>query len=248
MEAAFEAMRMAPTSPQADDRRPSASPARRRAAAPGLVRLPRRTCCDGPRSQPRLPGTRVCLAVVFLSGHPGDVTARRATSPAASRLSTSCMTTGVKLVASRQTRRRPRCTAGPNAQEFPRTVSRLAEMRTSNTSLLHASDGASGRPGSRLTTNATPTPRRMPCPTSSRAYRTFEERTGRRGQLCRHDDRRARPRRRDYPDPQLLDDQLQRTRCRTTAVARSCGIDRRRHRHGRHRRASATRGSRRATR
>ena len=49
----------------------------------------------------------------------------------------------VKLIASAAAHAPALYVAGPNAQEFPRTVSRLTEMRTHDyMALAHAADGA----------------------------------------------------------------------------------------------------------
>ncbi|MEO6566222.1 MAG: cell division protein ZapE [Casimicrobiaceae bacterium] len=86
--------------------------------------------CDGPRSQRDYLELAQRFAVVFLSDVPvlgpqqGDL-ARRFTW-----LVDILYDHGVKLVASAAAPAAELYLAGPNAQEFPRTVSRLAEMRT----------------------------------------------------------------------------------------------------------------------
>ncbi len=88
------------------------------------------TLCDGPRSQRDYLELAQRFAVVFLSGVPvmgpqqGDL-ARRFTW-----LVDILYDHGVKLVVSAAAPAEQLYPAGPNAQEFPRTVSRLAEMRT----------------------------------------------------------------------------------------------------------------------
>jgi len=88
------------------------------------------TLCDGPRSQRDYLELAQRFAVVFLSGLPvmgpeqGDL-ARRFTW-----LVDILYDHGVKLVVSAAAPAEQLYPAGPNAQEFPRTVSRLTEMRT----------------------------------------------------------------------------------------------------------------------
>ncbi len=88
------------------------------------------TLCDGPRSQRDYLELAQRFAVVFLSDVPvmgleqGDV-ARRFTW-----LVDILYDHGVKLVVSAAAAAELLYRAGPNAHEFPRTVSRLAEMRT----------------------------------------------------------------------------------------------------------------------
>ncbi len=88
------------------------------------------TLCDGPRSQRDYLELAQRFAVVFLSDIPvmgpqqGDL-ARRFTW-----LVDILYDHGVKLVVSAAAPAEQLYLAGPNAQEFPRTVSRLAEMRT----------------------------------------------------------------------------------------------------------------------
>ena len=99
--------------------------------------------CDGPRSQRDYLELAQRFAVLFLSDIPvltaaqGDV-ARRFTW-----LVDILYDHRVKLVASAAAPAAALYAAGPNAQEFPRTVSRLAEMRTHEyMALPHASAGA----------------------------------------------------------------------------------------------------------
>lgn len=88
------------------------------------------TLCDGPRSQRDYLELAQRFAVMFVSGVPvmgreqGDL-ARRFTW-----LVDILYDHGVKLVISAAAPAGQLYTAGPNAQEFPRTVSRIAEMRT----------------------------------------------------------------------------------------------------------------------
>jgi len=88
------------------------------------------TLCDGPRSQRDYLELAQRFAVVFVSAIPvmgpqqGDL-ARRFTW-----LIDILYDLGVKLVVSAAAPAEQLYPAGPNAQEFPRTVSRLVEMRT----------------------------------------------------------------------------------------------------------------------
>ncbi|MEP7329030.1 MAG: cell division protein ZapE [Betaproteobacteria bacterium] len=88
------------------------------------------TLCDGPRSQRDYLELAQRFALVFLSDIPvmteqqGDL-ARRFTW-----LIDILYDNGVKLVASSAAPAETLYKSGPNAQEFPRTVSRLTEMRT----------------------------------------------------------------------------------------------------------------------
>ena len=99
--------------------------------------------CDGPRSQRDYLELAQRFAVLFVSGIPvmsdqqGDV-ARRFTW-----LIDILYDHRVKLLASAEAPAEDLYPAGPNAQEFPRTVSRMAEMHTREyMSLPHLADGA----------------------------------------------------------------------------------------------------------
>jgi cell division protein ZapE len=99
--------------------------------------------CDGPRSQRDYLEIAQRFAVVFLSDIPvlapdqGDL-ARRFTW-----LVDILYDHRVKFVASAAAPAQALYVAGPNVQEFPRTVSRLAEMRTHEyMARPHAADGA----------------------------------------------------------------------------------------------------------
>lgn len=101
------------------------------------------TLCDGPRSQRDYLELAQRFAVVFLSDIPvmtagqGDL-ARRFTW-----LVDILYDHKVKLIASAAAPAQALYVAGPNVQEFPRTVSRLTEMRTRDYMALgHATDGA----------------------------------------------------------------------------------------------------------
>jgi cell division protein ZapE len=128
MTRAFEAMRTGP-----DERTQLAIEgrilvARRRAGS--AVWFDFAALCDGPRSQRDYLELAQRFAIVFLSDIPvmsaaqGDL-ARRFTW-----LVDILYDHRVKLVASAAAPAERLYAAGPNAQEFPRTVSRLTEMRT----------------------------------------------------------------------------------------------------------------------
>jgi len=141
MDAAFEAMRNGP-----DESGKLAIEGRTltaRRCAGSAVWFDFASLCDGPRSQRDYLELAQRFAVLFLSDIPvltaaqGDV-ARRFTW-----LVDILYDHRVKLVASAAAPAAALYVAGPNAQEFPRTVSRLAEMRTHDyMALPHASEGA----------------------------------------------------------------------------------------------------------
>ncbi len=128
MAAAFEKMRSGPD----EDARLTIDgrmlTARRRAGS--AVWFDFTTLCDGPRSQRDYLELAQRFAVMFISGIPvitaqqGDV-ARRFTW-----LIDILYDHRVKLVASAAAPAEALYVAGPNVQEFPRTISRLVEMRT----------------------------------------------------------------------------------------------------------------------
>ncbi len=140
MRAAFEAMRNGPDEPREiiiDGRR---LVARRRAGS--AIWFDFAALCDGPRSQRDYLELAQRFAVVFLSGIPvmsaadGD-RARRFTW-----LVDILYDHRVKLVASAAAAAEALYVAGRNAQEFPRTVSRLVEMRTHEyMALPHINEG-----------------------------------------------------------------------------------------------------------
>ena len=141
MERAFDAMCAGP------DEDPNLNIERRklvaRRRAGGAVWFDFATLCDGPRSQRDYLELGRCFSVVFVSNIPvmsaqeGD-RARRFTW-----LVDILYDHRVKLVASADAPAEALYVAGPNAQEFPRTVSRLAEMRTREyMALPHASGTA----------------------------------------------------------------------------------------------------------
>jgi cell division protein ZapE len=144
MTAAFEAMRCGPdesTQLGIDGR---ALAARRRAGS--IVWFDFGSLCDGPRSQRDYLDVARRFSVVFLSGIPrmgpdaGDA-ARRFTW-----LIDILYDHRVKLVASAAVSPDALYAGGPNARDFARTVSRIAEMRTRGyMALPHITDGANAR-------------------------------------------------------------------------------------------------------
>ena len=141
MERAFEAMRTGPDEPARLAIEGRTITARRRAGC--AVWFDFAALCDGPRSQRDYLELAQRFAVVFLSDIPvmsaaqGDL-ARRFTW-----LIDILYDHRVKLVASAAAPAADLYGAGPNAQEYPRTVSRLTEMRTHDyMALPHALGGA----------------------------------------------------------------------------------------------------------
>ena len=128
MARSFEAMRGGPdeASHLAIDGR--TIPARRRAGS--VIWFDFRALCDGPRSQRDYLELARRFAVVFLS----DIPRLSAETADQARRFTWLIDIlydhRVKLVASAAVPADALYTKGPNAQEFPRTVSRLIEMRT----------------------------------------------------------------------------------------------------------------------
>jgi cell division protein ZapE len=138
---AFEAMRSGPDEDPKLVIEGRPLPARGRAGS--AVWFDFATLCDGPRSQRDYLELARRFAVLFVSGIPvmspqqGDL-ARRFTW-----LVDILYDHRVKLLASADAPAGLLYPAGPNAQEFPRTVSRLTEMRTRQyMALPHAADGA----------------------------------------------------------------------------------------------------------
>jgi cell division protein ZapE len=141
MERAFEAMRTGPDEPARLHIEGRTITARRRAGC--AVWFDFAALCDGPRSQRDYLELAQRFAVVFVSDVPvmsaaqGDL-ARRFTW-----LIDILYDHRVKLVASAAAPAADLYVAGPNAQEYPRTVSRLTEMRTHDyMALPHALGGA----------------------------------------------------------------------------------------------------------
>lgn len=99
--------------------------------------------CDGPRSQRDYLELAQRFAVVFLSGIPVMSAEQRDLARRFTWLVDILYDHKVKLVASADAPAEALYVAGHNAQEFPRTVSRLIEMRTHDyLALPHAADGA----------------------------------------------------------------------------------------------------------
>ena len=141
LERTFEAMRTAPDEDPKLAIEERTLAAKRRAGS--AIWFDFTALCDGPRSQRDYLELARRFAVMFVSGIPvmsaqqGD-RARRFTW-----LIDILYDHRVKLLASAEAPAERLYQAGPNAQEFPRTVSRLAEMRTREyMALPHLADGA----------------------------------------------------------------------------------------------------------
>jgi cell division protein ZapE len=128
MTRAFEEMRSGPDeeSRVAIDGR--TIPARRRAG--GMIWFDFRALCDGPRSQRDYLELARRFAVVFLSDIPRLGPASADQARRFTWLIDILYDHRVKLVASAAVPADALYTDGPNAWEFPRTISRLVEMRT----------------------------------------------------------------------------------------------------------------------
>ncbi len=140
MERTFEAMRNGDDESPAlvIDGRPLA--ARRRAGS--AIWFDFHALCDGPRSQRDYLELAQRFAVVFLSGIPVMTPEQRDLARRFTWLVDILYDHKVKLVASAQAPAEALYVAGHNAQEFPRTVSRLIEMRTHDyLAQPHAADG-----------------------------------------------------------------------------------------------------------
>ena len=141
MAAAYEAMRGGPDESTHLAIEGRALTARRRAGS--VVWFDFRTLCDGPRSQRDYLELARRFSVLFLS----DIPRMDAETADQARRFTWLVDIlydhRVKLVASAAVPAGALYPEGPNAVEFPRTVSRLTEMRTRDyMALPHASDGA----------------------------------------------------------------------------------------------------------
>ncbi len=126
--ATFEAMRNGPDEPRelAIDGRTLV--ARKRAGS--AIWFDFEALCDGPRSQRDYLELAQRFAVVFLSGIPAMSAAEGDRARRFTWLVDILYDHRVKLVASAAAPAEMLYVAGRNAQEFPRTVSRLTEMRT----------------------------------------------------------------------------------------------------------------------
>jgi len=135
----FEAMRTGPDeSPQLTiEGRPLL--ARRRAGS--AIWFDFEALCDGPRSQRDYLELAQRFAVLFLSGIPAMPADKADLARRFTWLVDIMYDHRVKLVASAEAPADKLYVAGRNAQEFPRTVSRLTEMRTRDyMALPHSSD------------------------------------------------------------------------------------------------------------
>lgn len=144
MEAAFEAMRNGPDEPRQleIDGRPLL--ARKRAGS--AIWFDFEALCDGPRSQRDYLELAQRFAVVFLSGIPAMTAADGDRARRFTWLIDILYDHRVKLVASADAPAEALYVAGRNAQEFPRTASRLTEMRTREyMALPHITEGAAPR-------------------------------------------------------------------------------------------------------
>ncbi|MCC7326318.1 MAG: AFG1 family ATPase [Burkholderiales bacterium] len=139
---AFEAMRTGPDEPAKLTIEGRALTARRRAGS--AVWFDFAALCDGPRSQRDYLEIARRFAVVLLSDIPVMSTAQGDLARRFTWLVDILYEHKVKLIASAAAPAPALYVAGPNAWEFPRTVSRLTEMRTHDyMALPHAADGIS---------------------------------------------------------------------------------------------------------
>ncbi len=105
------------------------------------------TLCDGPRSQRDYLELAQRFAVLFLSDIPVMSAQQSDLARRFTWLIDILYDNGVKLVASAAAPAEALYLAGANVQEFPRTVSRLTEMRTHDyMARSHAADGATTVP------------------------------------------------------------------------------------------------------
>ena len=105
------------------------------------------TLCDGPRSQRDYLELAQRFAVLFLSDIPVMSAQQSDLARRFTWLIDILYDNGVKLVASAAAPAEALYLAGANVQEFPRTVSRLTEMRTRDyMARSHAADGAAAAP------------------------------------------------------------------------------------------------------
>jgi cell division protein ZapE len=141
MAAAFDAMRSGPdesTKLMIEGRMLTA-----RRCAGSAVWFDFATLCDGPRSQRDYLELAQRFAVMFVSDIPVMTAAQGDLARRFTWLVDILYDHKVKLIASAAAPAQALYAAGPNAQEFPRTVSRLTEMRTHDyMALAHAADGA----------------------------------------------------------------------------------------------------------
>ena len=143
MERAFEAMRGGPDEPLDLVIEGRTIPARRRAGS--IVWFDFKALCDGPRSQRDYLELARRFAVLLLSDIPEMGVASADRARRFTWLIDILYDHRVKLVASAAVPADALYREGPNAWEFPRTVSRLTEMRTREyMALPHVTDGDGG--------------------------------------------------------------------------------------------------------
>lgn len=128
MDSTFEAMRNAPDEPREIEVDGRVLVARKRAGS--AIWFDFTALCDGPRSQRDYLELAQHYAVVFLSGIPVMTAADGDRARRFTWLVDILYDHRVKLVASAAAPAEMLYVQGRNAQEFPRTVSRLVEMRT----------------------------------------------------------------------------------------------------------------------
>ena len=111
--------------------------------------------CDGPRSQRDYLELAQRFAVLFLSDIPVMSAQQSDLARRFTWLIDILYDNGVKLVASAAVPAEALYLAGANVQEFPRTISRLAEMRTHDyMARSHNADTAAGVPNVNVTVAA----------------------------------------------------------------------------------------------
>ncbi|HEX6136520.1 MAG TPA: cell division protein ZapE [Casimicrobiaceae bacterium] len=141
MAGAYEAMRSGPEEPAHLSVEGRTLTARHRAGS--VVWFAFDALCDGPRSQRDYLELARRFSVLFLSDIPRMGVAMADQARRFTWLIDILYDHRVKLVASAAVPAEALYPEGPNAREFPRTVSRLAEMRTRDyMALPHHSDGA----------------------------------------------------------------------------------------------------------
>ncbi len=146
MAKAFEAMRSGPNEESQVTIEGRTFAARRRAGS--MIWFDFDTLCDGPRSQRDYLELARRFAVLFLSDIPKLGVERADAARRFTWLIDILYDHRVKLVASAAVPAPELYVEGPNAWEFPRTVSRLTEMRTHDyMALPHALDESEAPPG-----------------------------------------------------------------------------------------------------
>ena len=141
MAAAFDAMRSGPD--EVTNLLIEGRTLKARRCAGSAVWFDFATLCDGPRSQRDYLELAQRFAVMLVSDIPVMTAAQGDLARRFTWLVDILYDHKVKLIASAAAPAQALYTAGPNVQEFPRTVSRLTEMRTHDyMALAHAADGA----------------------------------------------------------------------------------------------------------